>query len=58
MRLHFSARRSATQPHQGYRYDITLNPRQKSDVQSWALQEEKTAIKNQWYDSVINDIPS
>ena len=26
-------------------------------MQSWAFQEEKTAIKNQWYDSVITDIP-
>ena len=31
---------------------------QSIDVQSLVFQEGKTAIKNQWYDSAINDIPS
>jgi len=44
-------------PNQGYSGDATLHPWQKNNVPSWAFQEEKTAIKNQWYDSAINNIP-
>ena len=56
--LYSSMKCHTTRPHQGYRCDIALHPGQKYNVRPWAFEEEKTALKNQWYDVVYNEIPS
>lgn len=50
-------KRHTTWPHQRYRHDTAPPLGQKYNEPPWASGEEKTALKNQWYDVVYNEIP-